>query len=270
MRRLALELGRPRQGVEPWIGLAAGEGLGHEDVDGDAVLGVHHDHRPGLVGRLHGSQDLPVVGVQDARVGHEQLEAGDPLVVHEVRHRLERLLVDAADDLVEAVVDGAVAVGLLVPAPEGVLHAAARVLHGEVDDRRDAAPRGGDRPGLERVARLGAAEGHLHVRVHVDAARHDVLAGGVDRRVGGDPQGIRLPWGQDRRDRLAVDQHVGGRAAARADDGAARDEGGRRHCVPPATHAVAGRSFAGARSLATSDAAHASTSSPYASGRRSR
>ena len=57
--------------------------------------------------------------------------------------------------------------------------------------------------------RLGAAERHLHVRVHVDAARHDVLAGGVDRRVGGDPEGRRLPWGQDRRDRLAVDQHVG-------------------------------------------------------------
>ena len=30
--------------------------------------------------RLHGPQDLAVVGVEDAGVGHEQLEAGDALV----------------------------------------------------------------------------------------------------------------------------------------------------------------------------------------------
>ena len=107
--------------VSEWnfgIGLAAGERLGDEHVDGDAVLGVHHDHRPGLAGVLHRPQDLAVVGVEHAGVGHEQLEAGDALVVDEVRHRLQRLLVDAADDLVEAVVDGAVAVGLAVPVGE--------------------------------------------------------------------------------------------------------------------------------------------------------
>ena len=49
-----------------------------------------------------------VVGVEDARVGHEQLEAGDALV-DQLVHRLERVVVDAADDLVEAVVDRAVA-----------------------------------------------------------------------------------------------------------------------------------------------------------------
>ncbi len=74
----------------------------HEHVDGDAVLGVHHDHGAVLAGRLHGPQDLPVVAVEDARVGHEQLEAGDALVVDEVGHVLQRLIVDAADDLVEA------------------------------------------------------------------------------------------------------------------------------------------------------------------------
>ena len=117
----------------------------------------------------------------------------------------------------ERVVDGAVAVGLLVPRAERVLHAAAGVLHGEVDDRRDAAPRRGAGAGLERVGRLGAAERHLHVGVHVDAARHDVLAGGVDRAVGGDAQRVGLPGGEDGDDRLAVDEHVGRRARPTAE-----------------------------------------------------
>ena len=69
--------------------------------------------------------------------------------------------------------------------------------------------------GLERVGRLGAAEGHLHVGVHVDAARHDVLAGGVDHvRVGTMPERVGLPGREDGGDRLAVDEHVG-RACAR-------------------------------------------------------
>ena len=63
------------------VGLTSGERLRDEHVDRDAVLGVHHDHRPGLAAVLHGPQDLPVVGVEDARVRHEQLEAGDALVV---------------------------------------------------------------------------------------------------------------------------------------------------------------------------------------------
>jgi hypothetical protein len=102
---------------------------------------------------LHGPQDLPVVAVEDARVGHEQLEARDALVLDEVRHRLQRLVVDAADDLVEAVVDGAVALGLAVPLGEARVHVLAGALHGEVDDRGDPAPRGARWCRLERVAR---------------------------------------------------------------------------------------------------------------------
>ena len=67
-----------------------------------------------------------VVAVEHPRVGHEQLEAGDALVVDELVHRLERVVVDAAEDHVEAVVDRAVAVGLGVPRVEAVLHHARR------------------------------------------------------------------------------------------------------------------------------------------------
>ena len=181
--RLPLELGGTGERVEPGIGLAPRQRLADEHVDRDAVLGVHHHDRAALAGILHRPQDLAVVGVEDAGVRHEQLEAGDALVVDEVRHRLQRLLVDAADDLVEAVVDRAVPVGLVVPLGEPVHHVLAGALHGEVDDGGDAAPRRGDRAGLERVGRGGATERELHVGVHVDAAGDHVLAGGVDLAV---------------------------------------------------------------------------------------
>ena len=132
---------------------------------------------------LHGPQELPVVAVEHAGVGHEQLEAGDALVVDEVLHALQRLLVDAADDLVERVVDGAFAFRLAMPIGQGRVHVAASVLHRHVDDGGDTAPRRGAGAGLERVAGQGAAERHLHVRVNVDAAGDDVLAGGVDHAV---------------------------------------------------------------------------------------
>ncbi len=186
------------------------------------------------------AQDLSVVGIEHAGVGHEQLEAGDPLVVDEVGHRLQGVLVDSADDLVEAVVDGAVAGGLGVPVGEPVLDVLTRALDGEVDDRRDASPGRGDRAGLERVGRGRAAERQLHVGVHVDTPGNDVLPGGVDHLRGGrcfgiaglptgDPESLGLARSQHGGDRLTVDQDVSFDATGRADDRAAVDERP-RHC----------------------------------------
>jgi len=212
--------------VEHRVGLAAGERLGDQHVDRDAVLGVHHDHRPGLTGVLHGSQDLAVVGVENARVGHEQLEAGDALVVDQVGHRLQRLVVDAADDLVERIVDRAVARRLLVPLGESVVHRLTGALDGEVDDGGDAAPRRGDRAGLERVGGEGAAERQLHVGVGVDAAGDDVLVRGVDDAVGVDAHRRGLAGGEDADDRLVVDQDVALGPPGRRNDRAVLDECG--------------------------------------------
>ncbi len=182
MSGLVLHLPSACDAVVVGVGLAGLVELLGEYVDGRAVLGVHHGQQPGLGRLLHGAQDLGVVGVEDAGVRHEQLEAGDALVDQGV-HRLERELVDAADDLVEAVVDGAVALGLGVPGGQPVLDPLAVALHGEVDDRRGAAPGRGAGTRLEGVGGGGAAERQLHVGVGVDAAGDDVLAGRVDDLV---------------------------------------------------------------------------------------
>jgi len=79
------------------------------------------------------------------------------------------------------------------------------VLDGEVDERGGAAEGGGDGAGLEIVGAGGAAEGHIEVRVDVDASGDYEHANGVDdaRRV------FRRELGGDGSDFIADDADVG-------------------------------------------------------------
>jgi hypothetical protein len=223
---LGLEQGVADDPVVPRVGLAALQRLGDEHVDGDAVLGVHHDQAAVARRRLHGPQDLAVVAVEDARVGHEQLEAGDALADEHV-HLLEGLLVDVAHDHVEPVVDGALALGLGEPAVEALAQRLADALHGEVDDGGGAAPRGRPGAGLERVGGGGAAEGQLHVGVDVDPAGDDVAPGGVDDPLGAVGPGVGQARARHAQgdDLFPVDQDVGLHLLGGGDDQAVADDG---------------------------------------------
>jgi hypothetical protein len=80
-----------------------------------------------------------------------------------------------------------------VPLGEAVVHVLAVALHGHVDDGGDAAPRRGAEPVSNVSLANGAAERQLHVRVHVDAAGDDVLAGGVDDRSSAPSSAVKWP-----------------------------------------------------------------------------
>ena len=209
------------EAVADRIGRAGLDGLRRDDVDRHPVLGVHHDQPAVLGGLLHRPEDGPVVAVEDARVGREQLEVGDALGDQAV-HLVERRVVDVAHDHVEAVVGDGVALGLGVPGVEALAQRLALALDREVDDRGRAAERRGARPGLERVLRERPAERQLHVGVDVDPARDDVAAGRIDRLVGGHPGGGEVR--PDLRDRLAIDEDVGDGRAVGGDDRAVGDE----------------------------------------------
>ena len=176
-----LGLGLPWAGdpVVERVGLSLSQGLGHQDVDRNAVFGMHHDHRAVVRRRLHRPENLAVIAVEHAGVGHEQLETGDALV-HEFVHGLERIRIDTTNNLVEAVIDVTVTPRLLVPSGQAVLNSLARTLHGKVDDGRGATPCRSPSTRIKGVGREGSPEGQLHVGVAVDAARDDVLPGGVD------------------------------------------------------------------------------------------
>jgi hypothetical protein len=228
VRRLALEDRLSGETVADRIGRAGGHGLLRDHVDGHAVLGVHHDQPAVLRGLLHGPKDRPVVAVEHARIGREQLEVRHTLR-DELVHLGERRVVDVAHDHVEAVVGDGVAFGLGVPGIESFAERRPARLHGEVHDHGRAAEGGCPCARLECVLREGAAERQLHVRVDIDGARDDVAARRVDGVVG--RQAGTGEIRADGRDRLPIHEDVRGLRAIRRDDGAVGDE--RSHRSPP-------------------------------------
>jgi len=98
-------------------------------------------------------------------------------------------------------------------------------------DLHIAAPTGGGRDGagVEVIRRECAAEGELHVRVDIDAAGNDVLAGGIDALRA---RGLEaLP---DHGDLLTVDEDVALVRVGRSHDRPVRDER-LRHVLPSLT-----------------------------------
>ena len=138
------------------------------------------------------------------------LKERDAVVPDHPIHVDRGLLAELAHDHVKGIVDDRLALGALHPAVERRVEAGAEILNGEVDQRRRAAVRGGDRAGLEVVGRRGAAKGHVEVRVHVDAAGHDELTGGVNDGLGRDGQPAT-----DERDDALVDVEVARRTCRR-------------------------------------------------------
>ena len=181
--------GGTRERVIDGRGLALGQRALDDHVDHAAVFGMHADQRAVLGGLRERFEDGGVIHHQDARIGHEQLEAGHAFA-HHVVHVFEAGFAQIGDDHVQAVVDGGAAFGLLPPGVERVAHARAAGLDGEIDQRGGAAEGRGARAGFEIVARSGAAEGHVEMRVGVDAAGQQQHAGGVDHAVGRASRGM--------------------------------------------------------------------------------
>ena len=223
VRRLALELGRPRDRVVDRLGVPLGERLADEDVDRVTVLGVNHHERAARRGDLHRAEERLVVDLQDVLVGHEELVRGDALLGQRGELLQPFLVGEIGDRDVEAVVDQCLAVRLRVPSLEGLRERLALSLDAEVHVAGRAAA--GRRPlaGLEVVDRDRAAERHVEMGVRVDAARQDVLPARVDRPFGRD-----VEVGADERDALALDEDVGDEVVGGGDDAPSADQDGHR------------------------------------------
>ena len=211
--------GRAGEPVVDGIALALGQVALDQDVDGPAVLGVHHDQPAVLRGAAQGSEYRRVVEHEDAGVGHEQLEGRNALFDQCV-HLLENRVVDLANDHVEAVVDMSLALGLGVPLIEALAKRLAVALDREVDDRRSPAPGRGRRPRGEVVRGEGAPEGQFHVGMDVHRAGHHVAAFGLDHLVR-----VGLQVVADGGDPLPVDEHVGPGQIARRHHRPVLDDG---------------------------------------------
>ena len=230
--RLRLELLRPGIRVVFRVAVTTRERLGDQHVDRNPVLGVHHHQRTRFRCVLHRPQNLAVVGVEDTRVGHEHLEAGDAFVLDEVRHCLKRFLVHVTNNLVEGVVDVAFASGFHVSRREGLAYVEPDRLGREVDDRGHASPGRSLRARIEVVGGHRPTERQRHMDMGIDATRHDIFPGRINHHIGCDAVGRSVPRNEDRGDRFAFDQHISCATPDRRDDRAALNQCGCHRQTP--------------------------------------
>ena len=139
-----------------------------------------------------------------------------------VGHLVEHLLAPPGDRHVEGIVAAGLA-GLVVPHLQRFEQRLLRRRQAEIDHHGRAAGKRRARAALEIVGRIGAHEGHFEMGVRVDAARHDVAAGGVELVVA-------VQVRADADDLAVLEQHVGLPGAVGGDDGAVLDDFG--HSVP--------------------------------------
>jgi hypothetical protein len=163
---------------------------------------------------LERREHLVVIDHQRALIGHEVLERGDA-AIDDIGHLVEHLLAPPGDRHVE----GIVAIRLRSCCPtSGWLRAAT----GWDWAGRNRPPWWSHRrePRACRSRnhrRIGAHERHFEMGVRIDAARHDVAAGGVERLVA---RQVR----PDLDDPPAIDQHIAFVCAVGSDDRSVLDD----------------------------------------------
>ena len=225
--RLRLARLRAGEAVPLRARVAAGERLLLQLGDDVAVLRVHHHQQAGVAGDLHRLEQVLVGRVERrALVGHEDLDRGDA-ELGEVRELLLDVLRHVGDGDVQPVVDVGLAAGLAVPGLDRLGERAVDVLEREVHVHRRAA---GEQRRRARVPVVGgdrAAEGHVHVRVAVDEARHHARAGHVDHL-----RPVAREVDADGFDLVAGDRHVGAEGRLGGHHGAT-GEHEVAHVVPP-------------------------------------
>ena len=208
---LALDLRGTGIGVGLGAGVALGQQPGGQFGHHVAVLGMDQGHAAQIAHPAEAAEQLVVVHHQRALVGHEMLEAGDAAIHHRL-HLVPNLLAPPGHGHVEAVI-AMRPPRLVVPHPQRIQQPLPGRGQGEVHHHRRSARQRRPRAAVEIVGGIGAHEGHLQMRMRVDAARHDIAAGRVQNPVAGQPVA-------DGGDAPALDQNVGLAGKVGGDDGA--------------------------------------------------
>ena len=181
------------------------------------VLRVHQHEAVEAGDDAHALQELGVVDVRVGRVGvrHEGLEAQRALRVLALDVRQRR----GGQRAPEAEVRDDLALGHVALGAEQVDRRHRRIGQRVLDDGGEAAC--GRRAGAGREVLALRVAGILEVRVHVDRARQHHEAARVDHLVRARE---RVVVDRDRRDALAVDDHVGREDAVVGGDRAVGDD----------------------------------------------
>ena len=188
-----------------------------------------HAHQPTILGcGAERSKDAGIVEHENAGIGHEELETRHA-IAHQSVHLLQLRGPEVGDDAMKRVIADCPAGRLLHPSIKGSSQRLASVLDGEIDERSRAPKRRRARAGFEIVGAGRAAEGHVEMSVHVDAARENVPVGGVDDLL----RVVARKIVSDGFDFAVGNGDVAGVGIGRGDHAPVDDHGIEAHCKRP-------------------------------------
>src|SRR5215831_3007139 len=141
---------------------------------------MHADHGAMPASETHGFEQGAVVEHEDARIRHEQFEAGHAFAGHEGLHVRQGLVVDVKHDHVGADIDTG-AGRASVPILQADQWTLAAGLVAKIDDRRRPPKRRRLRPRAKRVYRARHAKVPVQVSMHINATGQDEETAGVMR-----------------------------------------------------------------------------------------
>ena len=172
---LALDLGRAGEGMALGAGDALLQDLLLQEIDEIAVLGMDGGERPQLLAAPEALQHLLVGDHDGPLVGHEMLEAVDPMAGGQHPHLLPHLVRPPGDGDMEGII-GRRFLGPAHPLVIGLEQGDIGGGDDEIDDHGGAAGERGGGAAEEILARHRAHEGQLHMGMGIDAAGHHILA----------------------------------------------------------------------------------------------
>ncbi|MNF79284.1 hypothetical protein D3C84_614940 [compost metagenome] len=178
-RRFTFHLRRTRQRMRLRPGHALSHQFALQVINQFAVFRVNGRYGTQFQAALE-TRHQRVIGRHDrVFVGHEMLEAVDAMLADQLGHLFAHLFAPPGDRHMKAIV-GRRFFSPAAPLMEGFHQGLLRIGNHKIDDRRGATGQSRRRATEKVFAGHGAHEGQLHVRVWIDAAGHQVLAGAVE------------------------------------------------------------------------------------------
>jgi hypothetical protein len=141
-------------------------------LDHLTIFSMHADHGAMPSGEAHGLEQCAVIKHEDARIGHEQFEAGDAFAPNEGLHVGQRLVVDVEHDHMGTDIDAG-AGGASMPILQADQWAGAAGLVAKVDDRRGPAKSGRFGPRAKGIHGASHPKVPIQVGMYIDATGQD-------------------------------------------------------------------------------------------------
>src|SRR5256885_580579 len=158
--------------------MTRGHSFAHQKIDDNTIFGMDHYQSTYFRGTAQYAVDSLIIDHEGPRIGHQELERGHACGDHVVHSGLGGSG-KIRDGDVETIVNDGFPIRFVVPGLQCIGERMAALLVREIDDGRGATAGGGNSSCLKIVAGNRSRERKLHMCMHIDGTREDILTLGI-------------------------------------------------------------------------------------------